>query len=408
MAAGNDKAREAPLLDWRSEFQDAALEALHRRTMLAQDAQQLCYALWAISGIFFAFTLADFALLGAGSEFLALLAIRTFVALCCMALAMAVKLQPALAHRRLPVNLAYFVGISGLLLTIPLHPGPGGLHIATMVVACTTIYLLVPNRLPWILAWNAYLALGFAVLLGYRPDLSPGMLASGLLLLGFANLLGWVTLNRLNRLQRRQFALLVEERESNRQLQSEIEERRLLEQQLRIMASTDHLTGIANRRHFFELAERELNRSRREGLPLAICMVDIDLFKELNDHHGHAVGDLVLATVASCCESVLRDTDIIGRYGGEEFVIALPQADLTTAATIAERLRKKVSGLSLPMLSDTAVLSVTVGISRVEEDETTLTPALLRADEALYEGKAQGRNRVVLAASPSSRDAIEA
>lgn len=408
MAAGNIEAREAPLLDWRTEFQDSTLEALYRRTMLAQDAQQLCYALCAISAIFFVLGLADLALLGFGSEFLTLLAIRTLVALCCLAVAMAVKLQPVLAHRHLPVNLAYLVGISGLLLTIPLHPGTDSLHIATMVVACTTLYLLVPNRLPWILAWNAYLALGFVVMLGYSSDLSLGMLARGMMLLGLANLLGWVTLRRLNCLQRRQFALLVEERNINRQLQAEIDERRLLEQRLRIMASTDHLTGIANRRHFFELAERELNRSKREGTPLAICMVDIDLFKELNDHHGHAVGDLVLATVASCCESVLRDTDIIGRYGGEEFIIALPQADLATATIIAERLRMKVSGLSLPMLSHANILSVTVGVSRVEQDDMTLDPALLRADEALYEGKAQGRNRVVVAGTPSSRTAIEA
>ncbi|WP_197030659.1 GGDEF domain-containing protein [Halomonas sp. BC04] len=217
-----------------------------------------------------------------------------------------------------------------------------------------------------------------------------------------------MTLTRLNRLQRRQFALLIEERNINRQLQAEIDERRQLEQQLRVMASTDHLTGIANRRHFFELAERELNRTKREGTPLAICMVDIDLFKELNDHHGHAVGDLVLATIASCCASVLRDTDIIGRYGGEEFIIALPQADTATATLIAERLRRKVSGLSLPMLGDTPMLSVTVGISHVAEDEMTLEPAMLRADEALYEGKAQGRNRVVVADAPSSRAAIEA
>ena len=408
MAAGNTEFREAPLLDWRAEFQDSTLEALYRRTMLAQDARQLVLALCAISGIFFIFSLADLALVGFNGEFLALLAIRAFVAMSCLSLALAVKLQPALVQQSLPVNLAYFVGISGLLLTIPLHPGTGGLHIATMVVACTTLYLLMPSRLPWILAWNAYLTLGFAIALGYRPDISLAMLASGLLLLGFANLLGWVTLTRLNCLQRRQFALLIEERNINRQLQAEIDERRQLERQLRIMASTDHLTGIANRRHFFELAERELNRTKREETPLAICMVDIDLFKELNDHHGHAVGDLVLATIASCCASVLRDTDIIGRYGGEEFIIALPQADTATATRIAERLRRKVSGLSLPMLGDTPMLSVTVGISHVAEDEVTLDPAMLRADEALYEGKAQGRNRVVVADAPSSRAAIEA
>src|SRR5690554_203028 len=174
----------------------------------------------------------------------------------------------------------------------------------------------------------------------------------------------------------------MDERSTNRQLQTEINERQLLESQLRQMASTDPLTGIPNRRHFFELAEREFSRAKREGTPLAICMVDIDMFKTLNDRHGHVVGDRVLASIADCCASVLRDTDIIGRYGGEEFVIALPQADLETASAIAERLRYKVSILQLPMLEGSERLSVTVGISQVEPGETRLELALQRADAA--------------------------
>ncbi|MFY0992537.1 GGDEF domain-containing protein, partial [Halomonas sp. C05BenzN] len=237
----------------------------------------------------------------------------------------------------------------------------------------------------------------------------PGaVMASSLMLLGFVNLLGWMTVTRLNRLQREQFASLLEEREANRQLQAEIEERRQLEEQLRYMACTDDLTGIANRRRFFELAARELRRTRRDGVPLAICMVDIDLFKSLNDRHGHAMGDLVLTTVAGCCQSVLRETDIIGRYGGEEFVIALPQANLHTARDIAERLRERVASLALPMLPERTPLSVTVGISRVEPDETRLEPALLRADQALYEGKAKGRNCVMVAYQGPSLSAVEA
>lgn len=403
MTAGKNEAREGASLDWRDEFEDPALEALYRRTMQRQDARQLRYALWMIAAIFLLFTLADYLLLGAGARFLVLAAIRAIVALCCLALARFIGRHPAQVHRPLPLNLVYLAAITGLLLTILIHPGSIGLHISSVVVACLTIYLLVPNRLPWILTWNGYLSIGFILgSLLWKP-LSSGMLASSLLILTFANLMGWLTFSRLNRLQRKQFALLMEERQINRQLQGEIDERLLLEAQLRHMASTDPLTGIPNRRHFFELAERELNRAYRENTPLAICMVDIDRFKTLNDHHGHAVGDLVLTTVASCCASVLRETDIIGRYGGEEFVIALPQADLETANAIAERLRHKVSALHLPMLDPGQSLSVTVGISSVAVHEMRLEPALQRADEALYAGKAQGRNCVVVAGeTPSS------
>ncbi|MCC5883008.1 MAG: GGDEF domain-containing protein [Halomonas sp.] len=397
MAAGKNEAREGASLNWRAEFDDAALEALYRRTMRLQDAQQLRYVLWMVAAVFLMFILADYALLGDDSEFVILAAIRTFVTFCCLALARFIGRHPAQAHQPLPLNLVCFTTITGLLVTIFFHPGSIGLHVSIIVVSSLTIYLLLPNRLPWILTWTGYLSFGFVMVSLLWKSLPPGMLASTLIILVFSNLMGWLTFSRLNRLQRKQFALLMDERDVNRKLQSEIEERRLLEAQLRHMASTDPLTGIANRRHFFELAEREVLRADRELTPLSLCMVDIDLFKTLNDHHGHAVGDLVLTTVASCCASVLRETDLIGRYGGEEFVIALPQADPETALDIAERLRHKVSSLQLPMLPAGHRLSVTVGISRVAPGEMRLEPALQRADEALYVGKSRGRNCVVVA-----------
>jgi diguanylate cyclase (GGDEF)-like protein len=222
------------------------------------------------------------------------------------------------------------------------------------------------------------------------------MMATSLLLLAFLNLLGGLAVTQLNRLRREQFASLITEREANQKLQAEIRELSQLEGRLLHLATTDDLTGIANRRRFFELAEHELKRAQRDKTPLALCMVDIDLFKRLNDRHGHAIGDRVLASVAACCQTVLRETDIIGRYGGEEFVIALPNADQNTATGIAERLRVAVAELSLPMINAPVSLSVTVGIGRVEPGETQLEPAMLRADQALYEGKASGRNCVVV------------
>jgi diguanylate cyclase len=408
MAAGTSKAKALPRLDWHAEFQDPAREALYCRTMQAHDACQMRFALWVAAGLFLAFSLTDFTLLGFGDTFLSLLAMRATVIMACLLLALALWKRPALAHHPLPINLVCLIGISGLLLTIPLRPNSIGIQLASMVVASMVLYLFVPNRLPWVLTWNAYLLTGFVTTSLLWAPIPAGLMATSLLLLGLVNLLGWMTKARLCGLQREQFALLLEEREANRRLQAEIEERSQLEEQLRYMASTDDLTGLANRRHFFELAERELRRAHRDATPLALCMVDIDLFKNLNDCHGHAVGDQVLTAVAACCRSVLRETDIIGRYGGEEFVIALPRANLQTATTIAERLRDKVAKLSLPMDSTIDHLSVTVGISRVESNETQLDPALLRADQALYEGKARGRNCVVVARQDPSLSVVKA
>jgi diguanylate cyclase len=408
MTAGNNEAGEEASLNWRAEFHDAALEALYRRTMRMQDAQQLRYGLRVIAVVFLLFIVADYVLLGFGATFLLLATIRLFITLCCLGLTHYFALHPARAQEAGPLNFIYFTVLTGLLISIHLHPGDFGLHISSLVIASLAIYLLLPNRLPWILAWNGFMVAGFLLVALLLEPLTAGMLVRNLLILAFANLLGWLTFSRLNWLQRRQFSLLVEEREVNRRLQKEIEERQLLETQLRHMASTDPLTGLANRRHFFELAEREFSRAQREGTMLAIAMVDIDLFKGLNDHHGHAVGDLVLTTVADCCASVLRDTDIIGRYGGEEFIIALPQANLDTASSIAERLRHKVTSLRLPMLDEGQRLSVTVGISQVEPGEVRLEQALQRADQALYAGKARGRNCVVVAGDISTSTAARA
>jgi diguanylate cyclase len=387
-------------LNWQAEFRDSALEALFQRTLLSYHACQLRLALGVIAVLLLAFSLADYSVLGPGEAFLTLLAMRLMIVAACLLLALAAWRRPAVAQWQLPINLVCLLGLSGLLLIIPLRPESIGIHVASIVVASMALYLFIPSRIPWMLAGNAYLFLGFVTSAILWTPLPPGLLLTSLVLLLFVNLLGFVTIARIKRLKREQFSLLLEERSANRRLKNEIRERAALETRLRHMACTDGLTGIANRRHFFELAEQELRRARRDGTPLSICMVDVDLFKQLNDRHGHAVGDVVLSTVAGCCQSVLRDSDVLGRYGGEEFVIALPLADLSTAAAIGERLRHKVGTLTLPMLAEETSLTVTVGISRVEEGESRLDHALLRADRALYAGKARGRNCVVVAARP--------
>ncbi|APE29673.1 hypothetical protein BOX17_01090 [Halomonas aestuarii] len=382
--------------DWRGEFRDPAREAQFRRTMRAHDACQLRHALTIGAGLFLAFSLTDYYLLGAGFDFHVLLGMRVIVALGLLLLALAAWRRPALAQAPLPVNLACLLAISGLLLTIPLRPDGLMMNLASLVATSMALYLFIPNRTPWMLASNAYLSGGLIASVLLWSPLPGGELANTLLLLGFVNLLCWMTVTRLHRLQRAQFASLVDERSANRRLAAEIEEHNQLETRLRHMARTDELTGITNRRRFFELAEQERRRAHRDGTPLSLCMVDIDHFKDINDLHGHAIGDLALTVVAARCQSVLRESDIIGRYGGEEFVIALPLANLVTAREIAERMRDAVCRQPLEFNGVTLALSVTVGISRVEDSETSLDPGLLRADQALYTGKAKGRNCVMV------------
>lgn len=158
------------------------------------------------------------------------------------------------------------------------------------------------------------------------------------------------------------------------------------------LASIDELTGIHNRRSLFELAERELQRARRFGHPLSAVMLDIDHFKRVNDSYGHIAGDQVLRAVAQHCREAIREVDTLGRYGGEEFVIVLPETELVGARATAERVRCRI--LDTEIATDQGRVAITLSLGVATLDQTDDLDALLkRADQALYGAKQAGRNR---------------
>ncbi|MBK8481338.1 MAG: diguanylate cyclase [Proteobacteria bacterium] len=164
----------------------------------------------------------------------------------------------------------------------------------------------------------------------------------------------------------------------------------------RSLATTDGLTGLLNRTHFFHLAEQELRRCRRLGGPVSVLMVDVDHFKRINDRYGHQAGDLVLARVGECLKTKIREMDLVGRYGGEEFAALLPQTPPPLAREVGERIRRTIEALSIMVDGQTIPVTLSVGVAgRAQPDDL---PALLRqADAALYQAKSAGRNRVVVA-----------
>lgn len=167
---------------------------------------------------------------------------------------------------------------------------------------------------------------------------------------------------------------------------------RLLKE-LHLLASIDSLTGLQSRRHFYELAEREFYLARRGGRPLSAMMIDIDHFKAINDTFGHAAGDAVLQTVAAQCMSGLRAGDLIGRYGGDEMVVLLPDADLDSALATAERARGAADGLTV--LTERGVVPATLSMGVASSEGCAdLAELLHRADLALYEAKQAGRNTI--------------
>jgi diguanylate cyclase (GGDEF)-like protein len=161
------------------------------------------------------------------------------------------------------------------------------------------------------------------------------------------------------------------------------------------LATTDSLTGLHNRRSFFDMAQRLYDYARRYSRPLAVIMLDVDHFKQINDSFGHAIGDQVLRSMADICLSTLRTVDVVGRYGGEEFVMLLPETDLADAGMVAERLQQQV--IAEPVLTDRGALAITVslGVSHIAATCHSLEQLIDRADQALYAAKQQGRNRVI-------------
>lgn len=165
--------------------------------------------------------------------------------------------------------------------------------------------------------------------------------------------------------------------------------------ELRLLATTDSLTGLLNRRHFFELAEEECARSQRYNRQLAVAMLDLDHFKTINDVHGHAVGDEALRLVAGELRRVLRQHDYICRYGGEEFVVMMPETNVQNAFEVLERIRIGIKRIFLRSGDNDVPLRISIGVTAWRPPES-IERAIQRADATLYQAKAGGRDRVLM------------
>lgn len=161
------------------------------------------------------------------------------------------------------------------------------------------------------------------------------------------------------------------------------------------LATVDGMTGLLNRQRFLELAEMEFERSQRYGRPLSMLMIDIDLFKLVNDQHGHDIGDKVILDIAKLCRSISREIDLVARLGGEEFVILLPETSLLNAAALAERLRMAAQENRVSLPESNLAVTVSIGVAQCLP-AIELAEMMKHADMALYAAKRAGRNRVCM------------
>lgn len=161
-------------------------------------------------------------------------------------------------------------------------------------------------------------------------------------------------------------------------------------------AHTDALTGLGNRHWMRTMFEREVTRTLHSKKALCLMMIDVDNFKAFNDQYGHIAGDSVLVAVAEALREYLRPTDLVARFGGDEFAVLLPELKLTQARQTAERIRQQIAGLSPPSFS--SAITVSIGIAARTDDDDVAT-LVQRADSAMYDAKEAGRNRVAVAGS---------
>ncbi|WP_240538602.1 GGDEF domain-containing protein [Halomonas sp. SH5A2] len=378
------------------QFCKGGSESMYRRSIESRVRFESCLYLTVAALIFGMFAISDYYLLGITREFYLLLAMRIGVVSLCLLLAFVIGRWGGYSSKVWLHALPLWLLATGIILIVPLRPESLPTQVTAVVVATMAFYLLIPNLLTVAALASFYLNIGFLAFAVLFAEIGPMAMLRIALLLIMANVVGFFALLRLESLQRKQFALLHEERDQNQQLHEEIAHRKSLETQLRVVAERDALTGLNNRGHFMNLAEEVLRRSQLERVPFGFFMIDVDHFKTINDTWGHRYGDWVLTKIAEVCVQSLRPTDVIGRFGGEEFVVALPNTGPDDAHIVAERLKKQVADLPLHEEMEKLCPSVTIGIAIAQTEDVDLETLITRADQMLYSGKRNGRNRVVM------------
>jgi diguanylate cyclase (GGDEF)-like protein len=185
---------------------------------------------------------------------------------------------------------------------------------------------------------------------------------------------------------------------SQQEMMSRLEE---ANRELDRMASYDFLTGAANRRLFLQRVDEELARAERSGTPTALLLLDLDHFKTVNDGYGHQAGDMVLTAFVARIRDIVRLPDLIGRFGGEEFLVLLPNSNLQQAFVIAERIRKAMDRSPIAVSNGDLTITVSIGVAEFGQDGEDVASVLRKADQRLYVAKAGGRNQVISYADPT-------
>ncbi len=358
------------------------LEDRYRRQFLQADVNHAIVGMMLLAFPLVPFVYSDYVVFGIGTHFFTLAAMRGIVFLYTMALLIRLrKINDPMAYD-LQMLVWGIISVSLILVVNITRPPDYIYYYIFDIINIFIIYLGIPNRLFFRTSLALLITAGNLLRCFFiRSSLDPFIFGIIIISLLLANIVGVVLSIRLYAYRRRQFLAQVE-----------VEE---IRDRFKELAATDSLTGIHNRRKFMELTENEMHRFIRYQNPFTCLMFDLDHFKEINDKCGHAAGDQVLKEFTCKVLSQVRESDIFGRLGGEEFGLILVETPLETARIIAERIRLAVSGINVSVKGKAINgITVSIGMTGTSEGDTSLECIIERADAALYRAKQQGRDRV--------------
>lgn len=397
-----DSGSEAQLDDawrirgWSGEFADPALEQnyLRKNQLLISRQMQLALMVWATLVLLFA--LPDYFAIGLSHDFIASITVRGGLALVLLIFLFRLRKRPELAVQGRWITALELIGITFFMGIYFTRPDIVHWSFTLTLIMLVSIFVFVPNRVPLILGVSLYTAvMTVTIMLNIEP-LSAEEIVGLLLILFLPIGTGWAAAVRTQVLQRKQYALWMQTQLINDELVKEVEERSRLQEALVRQATTDPLTGLNNRRQYESLFQLELTRAERKGQHLSVCILDLDHFKQINDTFGHSVGDQVLVHTAELCRDSFRTIDILGRLGGEEFVVLMADTDLETAAHVVRRFLSVLAATPVHVGEAVIHVTATAGVVERRAEEHELDELIQRADRAMYEGKSAGRNRVVM------------
>lgn len=279
-------------------------------------------------------------------------------------------------------RLALLWGLCSVLWNVLIHLSHGQNSPVDLMIALLcifTLYMFLPNNfLSHILPPLTYTVAEMVYLYFTRETFSTGMVSAAALCLVAGNMVGIIFTVGWQAHRRREYIMHHQDAATRIELQR--------------LASTDSLTGAYNRRRILEMAAEELYRYKRYGRPFSILLLDMDHFKRVNDTYGHQRGDMVLAGFVSAMQLEKRDADCIGRVGGDEFCMILPETQPDAAANVAGRILRRCQKILPDQDPSFDEITVSIGISQVHPEDETLDPLFARADQALYQAKDVGRN----------------